>query len=330
MNNSKNNINHIYTQLKKGDRIALGKAITLVESNRQDDQANAIDLLNLCKDSLNKSFRIGVTGSPGVGKSTFINTFVQHLTQSNNKRVAVLTIDPSSQKSKGSILGDKTRMEDIASNEKVFIRPSSSGNTLGGVALKTREAILICEAAGYDYIIVETVGVGQSEISIKDMVDFVFLLVLPTAGDELQGIKRGIMESLDSLIIHKSDGDLKQFAKEAKSKYSNALHYFEFPESGFLPEILTCSSIEKTGFEEIIKTISDYKHVTLSNGFLKEKQRSQLLLWFKEHLNHALIRQLNEKKGALNIIKSAEDAVINKKILPVKASEEIVNRLLNE
>ena len=233
-----------------GDRAGLSQAITLVESTLDEDRIKAEGLLNLILPHAGKSVRIGVTGVPGVGKSTFIENFGSILTNKDHK-VAILAIDPSSQQSKGSILGDKTRMETLSANPKAFIRPSPTGGTLGGVANSTREAILLCEAAGYDVIIVETVGVGQSEIAVKGMTDFFLLLMLAGAGDELQGIKRGIMEMADLVAINKVENDNRKEAMLAKSAYANALHLMPPNNSGWQPEVMTCSALKKEGLKEI-------------------------------------------------------------------------------
>ncbi|WP_296705979.1 methylmalonyl Co-A mutase-associated GTPase MeaB, partial [Algoriphagus sp.] len=225
-----------------GNRVRLSQAITLVESTLDQDLKLASELVQEILPHTGKSIRIGITGVPGVGKSTFIEAFGS-LLLSEGKKLAVLAVDPSSQKSKGSILGDKTRMEKLAADKKAFIRPSPAGTTLGGVAAKTRETILLCEAAGFDVILVETVGVGQSETSVKSMVDFFLLLVLAGAGDELQGIKKGIMEMADGIVIHKAEEDNFAAAKRAKANYQNALHLFPKTESGWIPPVLTASSL---------------------------------------------------------------------------------------
>ncbi|MEQ3690211.1 MAG: methylmalonyl Co-A mutase-associated GTPase MeaB, partial [Flavobacterium sp.] len=224
----------------KGDKTALSRAITLVESTNVSHLEKATEVIQGCLPHANKSVRIGITGVPGVGKSTFIEAFGKHLT-SLGKKVAVLAVDPSSSISHGSILGDKTRMEELVKDENAFIRPSASGDSLGGVARKTREAIILCEACGFDTIVIETVGVGQSETAVHSMVDFFLLLKIAGAGDELQGIKRGIMEMADAIVINKADGDNMAKAKLAKTEFNRALHMFPAKKSGWMPKVTTCS-----------------------------------------------------------------------------------------
>ena len=245
-------------KIESSDLVGLSKGITLIESTLVADRLQAEDLLNRLLPETGKSIRIGITGVPGVGKSTFIESFAEFLIKNYHKKVAVLTIDPSSQQTKGSILGDKTRMEKLAANPNAFIRPSASGSSLGGVAHKTRESLLLCEAAGYDVTIIETVGVGQSETMVKNMTDFFLLLMLPGAGDELQGIKRGIMEMADLLAINKADGDNKTKADLAKGIYTNALHLMPPHRYGWVPKVSTCSSTEGTGIESIWNAINEY------------------------------------------------------------------------
>jgi LAO/AO transport system kinase len=240
-----------------GDRVILAKAISLAESSLTEDQQQTAELLAHLTHK-NTAIRIGITGVPGVGKSTFIEAFGKYVT-SLNKKIAVLTIDPSSQLTKGSILGDKTRMDELSKNPLAFIRPSASGNTLGGTTGRTRECILLCEAAGYEVIVVETVGVGQSETGVKNLVDFFLLLMLAGAGDELQGIKKGIMEMADALVITKADGDNVKRAKEAQADYQHALHLFSDAASGWKPKVLTSSALENKGIKEVWDTILNFK-----------------------------------------------------------------------
>jgi LAO/AO transport system kinase len=275
------------TGILKGDRVVLGKAISLIESNLTKDQEQASQLIDKIIDKTGNSVRIGITGVPGVGKSTFIEAFGKFITD-QKKKIAVLTIDPSSQLTKGSILGDKTRMDDLSKNELAFIRPTASGNTLGGVSNKTREAILLCEAAGYEVIIVETVGVGQSEVAVKSMVDFFLLLMLAGAGDELQGIKKGIMEMADAVVITKADGDNVKHATEAQAEYQHALHLFPSASSGWKPKVLTCSSITKKGISEIWDIILKYKTQTDSSGFFSKNRAQQNTTWLQEYFQYLL------------------------------------------
>ncbi len=233
-----------------GDITALSRAITLIESKNPEHLQKANEVIKKCLPHANKSIRIGITGVPGVGKSTFIESFGKHLTK-RGKKVAVLAVDPSSTITKGSILGDKTRMEDLVKDKNAFIRPSPSGDSLGGVARKTRETIILCEAAGFDTIIIETVGVGQSETAVHSMVDFFLLLKLAGAGDELQGMKRGIIEMADAIAINKADGDNLNKANLAKIEFKRALHLYPEKESEWQPKVVLCSAIEKTGIDEI-------------------------------------------------------------------------------
>lgn len=273
--------------IRSGNRVILSRAITLIESNREEDQRQAEDLLQAILPDTGKSFRLGITGVPGVGKSTFIESFGTLLTE-KGKKLAVLTIDPSSQRTKGSILGDKTRMEELARNPNAFIRPSASGSTLGGVSGKTREVMLLCEAAGFDFIIIETVGVGQSETHVHGMVDFFLLLMLAGAGDELQGIKKGIMEMADSVVINKADGDNLKQAKRAKVEYQNALHLFPANPSGWIPQVKTCSALDKSGLEEVFEMLTKFQTQVVGNGFFDKNRANQQVSWFKENLNELL------------------------------------------
>jgi LAO/AO transport system kinase len=264
----------------KKDIAVLSRAITLAESSREEHQQLARQIIDRILPNTGHSVRIGITGVPGVGKSTFIESFGQLLLQKGH-RVAVLAIDPSSTLSKGSILGDKTRMEKLSAQENVFIRPSPSGGSLGGVTQKTRETILLCEAAGFDHILIETVGVGQSETEAHRLTDFFLLLMLAGAGDELQGIKRGIMEMADGIAITKADGSNIDKAKSARAEYARAIHLFPPTESGWIPEVKTCSAIENKGVNEIYEMIGKFVRHTKANGFFEEKRTQQNLAWFE-------------------------------------------------
>jgi LAO/AO transport system kinase len=271
-----------------GDISILSRAITLVESTKEEHRAVSEKIIDGIIHKTGNSFRLGITGVPGVGKSTFIESFGLHLT-SNGHKLAVLAIDPSSQKSKGSILGDKTRMEKLSVHPSVYIRPSPSSGTLGGVARKTYETILLCEAAGFDFIIIETVGVGQSEISVSQMTDFFLLLMLAGAGDELQGIKRGIMEMADSIAITKADGNNTQKAKNARTEYAHAMHLFPPSESGWIPKVTTCSSIQNEGIKEIYDILEEYKRLTISTSFFRKKRNEQLKGWLHQSISDLLL-----------------------------------------
>ncbi len=270
-----------------GDRVILSQAITLVESTAPAHHLMAQQIIEGCLPHSGKAIRIGITGVPGVGKSTFIEALGKHLTAAG-KQLAVLAIDPSSSRTKGSILGDKTRMEELSVDPLAFIRPSPSAGSLGGVARKTRESIILCEAAGFDVIFVETVGVGQSEIAVHAMVDFFLLLMLAGAGDELQGIKRGIMEMADAIFINKADGDNLRKARLAMGEYKNALHLFPPTESGWMPQVGTCSAQTREGIAKVWETITAYMNFTQQNGYFDQKRREQKKLIMYETINDGL------------------------------------------
>jgi len=281
----------IIENIQNGDTLALSKAITLCESTLEREQKIAQNIIEALSEKNGNSIRIGVTGVPGVGKSTFINSFGKMLT-SKGKKVAVLAIDPTSEKTHGSILGDKSRMDELATDKNAFIRPSPTGGTLGGVANKSRENIILCEAAGFDVILIETVGVGQSETTVSNLVDFFLLLMLAGAGDELQGIKRGIMEMADAILINKADGDNLQKAKNAMLQYKSALHLFPALQNGWTPQVNTCSGLEKIGLKEIWETIEKHNSQMRANGFFTENRKEQNNFW----LHHAIKEELGNKK----------------------------------
>lgn len=270
-----------------GNRTVLSQAITLVESSLAVHAKQAQEIIEKCLPFAGKSLRVGITGVPGVGKSTFIEALGIHLT-TKGRKLAVLAIDPSSERSKGSILGDKTRMEQLSVDENAFIRPSPSAGSLGGVARKTRETIILCEAAGFDTIFIETVGVGQSETAVHSMVDFFLLLMLAGAGDELQGIKRGIMEMADAIAITKSDGNNFQKAELAAIQYKNALHLFPKSPSNWTPEVLLCSSVNGFGIDAIWETILEYEKLTKENQYFNYRRSEQAKYWMYETINEAL------------------------------------------
>ena len=280
-------VDALITSILKKDVTALSRAITLIESKNAKHKNIADTILKRCLPHANKSIRIGITGVPGVGKSTFIEAFGKHLT-SLQKRVAVLAIDPSSTITKGSILGDKTRMEDLVKDENAFIRPSASGNSLGGVARKTRETIILCEAAGFDVIIIETVGVGQSETTVHSMVDFFLLLKLAGAGDELQGIKRGIIEMADTIAINKADGDNLKQAKLAKVEFNRALHLYPEKSSNWQPKVTLCSALKNEGIDAIWEIILEYIEVTTKNNFFSQKRHEQNKFWLIQTIEDQL------------------------------------------
>lgn len=266
----------------------LSRAITLVESRLLSDQELAQEVINAVLPHSGNSVRIGITGVPGVGKSTFIEAFGNYLIKEESKKLAVLAIDPTSQRSGGSILGDKTRMEALSMNAQAYIRPSPAGKSLGGVTKSTRESIILCEAAGFDTIFVETVGVGQSETAVHAMVDFFLLLMLAGAGDELQGIKRGIMEMADAIAITKADGANINKARAAKAEYQNALHLYPLAPSGWVPKVSICSALQNTGLDSIWETVTDYLKLTSDNSFFEKKRRDQNLQWMYEAIRQGL------------------------------------------
>ncbi len=296
-----------------GDTIALSKAITLCESTLQKDQKKAQNIIEACTNKEKESIRIGITGVPGVGKSTFINSFGKMLT-AKGKRVAVLAIDPTSEKTQGSILGDKSRMTDLVKDKNAFIRPTPSAGTLGGVASKTRENILLCESAGFDIILIETVGVGQNETQVNNLVDFFLLLMLSGAGDELQGIKRGIIEMADAILINKADGDNVQNAKKAMLQYKSALHLFPANANGWQVEVDCCSALEKIGLDKAWRAIEKHNSQMQKNGFFAEIRNAQKIFWLhntiKEELGKKRYTQLNENGE----IKKMAERLLNKEI----------------
>jgi LAO/AO transport system kinase len=287
LNTSRPGLKEYEKGILEGDRVMLAKAITLIESTLPDDQNLAGNVLDAVISHTGNSIRIGITGAPGAGKSTFIETFGKKII-SSGQRLAVLTVDPTSQITGGSILGDKTRMQELAKDPRAFIRPSPSGHTLGGVASHTREAILLCEAAGFNHVIVETVGTGQSETAIKSMVDFFLLLMQPGAGDELQGIKKGIVEMADAIAVTKADGDHLKRAQATQADFRHALHVQLPQPSGWTPGVVTCSAIEGTGIAEILLMIHDFRKQMSENGYFAANREKQHTLWFREHFNYLL------------------------------------------
>ena len=281
--------------LQKGDITVLSKAITLVESTRDEDQQLAAEILEAVLPGTGKSFRLGVTGVPGVGKSSFIESIGQRIAE-RGKKLAVLAVDPSSVKSGGSILGDKTRMENLSVRPGVFIRPSPSGSKLGGVTRASFETILLCEAAGFDFIIVETVGVGQSDVAVSRICDIFLLLMLAGAGDQLQGIKRGIMEMADALVITKADGDNALKAKAARADYAQAMHFLQEHEAGWIPPTLTCSALTGEGLNELLDVLENYQHTMVNSGYFIEKRQQQMFEILKENLDEKLLRKIYHEK----------------------------------
>ncbi len=304
-----------------GDRVVLSRAITLIESHLEADKPLAQEVLENILPHTGGSVRVGITGVPGVGKSTFIEVFGGFVT-ALNKKIAVLAVDPTSQLTKGSIMGDKTRMEQLAHNPLAYIRPSPSRQTLGGVAHKTRETILLCEAAGFEVIVVETVGVGQSETVVKNMTDFFLLLMLAGAGDELQGIKRGIMEMADAIAITKADGNNVAASKLAALDYQNALHLYPPNGSGWFAPVLTCSAVNQTGIADLWKIIEKHQEVTKENGFYDRNRQNQNLEWMHSHIKQVLEDRFYENKNVKNWLISIENAVRDGSVLPLRAAIE--------
>ena len=283
----KQEVAQLFAGIKNSDKTALSRSITLIESTTAHHQIMAKKLIALCLPLANKSQRIGITGVPGVGKSTFIEAFGTLLTSLDHK-VAVLAVDPSSTLSKGSILGDKTRMEELVKDNNAFIRPSASGDSLGGVARKTRETIILCEAAGFDTIVIETVGVGQSETTVHSMTDFFLLLKLAGAGDELQGIKRGIIEMADTIVINKADGENVKAAKLAKVEFNRALHLYPPKESQWTPKTVTCSAINAEGIKEVYDIIRSYMDKTKASNYFQLKRTEQNKFWLLQTIESQL------------------------------------------
>ncbi len=271
----------------RGERVRLAQAITLIESSRPDHQQRALEVVEACLPHAGRAWRLGVTGVPGVGKSTFIEALGQHVIERGH-RVAVLAIDPTSKLSGGSILGDKTRMEKLAAHPQAFIRPSPAGSQLGGVAARTREAIILCEAAGYDLVLVETVGVGQSETAVHSMVDCFLLLLLPGGGDELQGIKRGIVEMADILAVNKADGERLALAREAQRAYRNALQLLPPHPAGWKPRVLLCSARTGSGIAEVWQAVEAFFAQAHSSGYLQQNRKRQAHFWLHENIDQRL------------------------------------------
>ena len=321
-------VNEYISEIKSGNTVFLSKAITLIESINAKHKEKANEILQGCLSHQNKSVRIGITGVPGVGKSTFIEALGNYLTSSGNK-VAVLAVDPSSSISKGSILGDKTRMEDLVKNQDAFIRPSPSGNSLGGVARKTRETIMLCEAAGYNIIIVETVGVGQSETAVHSMVDFFLLLKLAGAGDQLQGIKRGIIEMADAIVINKADGDNIKRAKLARTEFKRALQLYPPSDSGWIPQVTTCSAIKRDNIDGVWNIVSDFLKISYENDSFQKRRTHQNKFWLLQTIEEQLKDNFYQHPKIKNTLKSYIEQVELGSLSPFKAAEELLRILEN-
>ncbi len=311
------------SEILAGNITFLSRAITLIESTNKEHQEKANIILEKCLPYANKSIRIGITGVPGVGKSTFIEVFGKHLTN-NGRKVAVLAVDPSSSINRGSILGDKTRMEELVNDQNAFIRPSPSGNSLGGVAQKTRESIILCEAAGFNTIIIETVGVGQSETMVHSMVDFFLLLKIAGAGDELQGIKRGIIEMADAIVINKSDGENIKNTKIAKIEFNRALHLYPPKENGWQPKILTASALKNKGIDTVLDMIEEYISLAKKNKFFNIKRNNQNTFWLQSTIQQSLYDSFFKNNNISNALQEEIDLLKNGKTTPFTSAKKLL------
>jgi LAO/AO transport system kinase len=317
-------LDYYVSGIERKDRVVLAKAITLIESTLPSDQELASRLIERIVPMTGRSIRVGITGAPGVGKSTFIESFGKHITEIG-KKVAVLTIDPSSQRTKGSILGDKTRMEELSTNPNAFIRPSSSGDALGGVAHKTRESMLLCEAAGYDIILIETVGVGQSEVMVKSMTDFFLLLMLPGSGDELQGIKKGIMEMADMVVITKADGENLSKAKQSQTEFQHAIHLLYHQVTPWLPKVITASSVTFSGIPDVYNTIEEFVSQMTESGDFVRNRAEQNISYMHEFFNHLLKRELTSSPELQEKTQGLEELVLSNKLSPGEAGKRLMS-----
>ncbi|NJL13944.1 MAG: methylmalonyl Co-A mutase-associated GTPase MeaB [Microscillaceae bacterium] len=307
----------------KGDRVMLGRAITLIESRHPAHKVLARTLMARLMPHTGHSLRIGITGVPGVGKSTFIEALGKQIVAAGH-RLAVLAIDPSSSRSRGSIMGDKTRMESLSIDPRAFIRPSPAQNSLGGVARKTRETMLLCEAAGFDIIFIETVGVGQSETLVHGMVDFFLLLMLAGAGDELQGIKRGIMEMAHALVINKADGENQQAAQVARAEYESALHLFPAAPSNWSPRVKTCSALKNQGIQDVFDMFLEYEKTTKQNGFFYQNRQQQNLTWMYETIHIALEESFYQHPAVKQMLPILSEKVAKGELPPLEAAQALL------
>lgn len=318
-------VDEYFEGIRAGNRTLLARAITLVESSLPKHQEIAQELIHRCLPYSGKSIRLGITGVPGAGKSTFIESFGVRLHQHFKRKIAVLAIDPSSQVSGGSILGDKTRMTELSVAENVFIRPSPSGCSLGGVTQKTRETVLICEAAGFDTILIETVGVGQSETAVHGMVDFFLLLMLAGAGDELQGIKRGIMEMADGIAITKADGNNMHRANLARVEYQNALHLFPPNPWHWTPRVVTTSALERQGIDEVWQMVIEFEAKLKEGGFWEARRKEQLRNWMVESIHQGLLQDFHSNEAVQSEYSDLERDVVLGKFSPFQAAKRLVH-----
>ena len=310
-------------QVRAGDRRALAKAITLVESTREDHREEASTLLEALMPYSGDSIRLGISGAPGAGKSTFIEVFGNHIIEQGHS-VAVLAVDPSSAVTGGSILGDKTRMETLAFAEKAFVRPSPAGKTLGGVTRRTRESMLICEAAGFDVILVETVGVGQSETAVADMADMFLLLLSPSGGDELQGIKRGIMELADLVLVNKADGDQSAAAAQTQSDYRSAIHFMKSRFDHWQPPVMTCSALKNQGIEDVWDKVTEFSLALSAKGQLAKLRTQQSKAWMWSETAESLIADLKADPNVKNLVPDLEAAVLEGTLPATIAAQRLV------
>lgn len=309
----------------KGDVTTLSRAVTLVESVKPEHQVLAQQVIEKCLPYSGNSIRVGISGVPGAGKSTSIDAFGLHILEKHGGKLAVLAIDPSSERSKGSILGDKTRMENLSVHPDSFIRPSPSAGSLGGVARKTRETIILCEAAGFDKIFVETVGVGQSETAVHSMVDFFLLIQLAGTGDELQGIKRGIMEMADGIVINKADGDNLERAKLAATQFRNALHLFPAPESGWTPQVMTYSGFYNIGVKEIWDMVYQYMDFVKDNGYFAYRRNEQSKYWMYETINEHLRDSFYQNARIESMLAEQENQVLQGNLTSFAAAQKLLD-----
>lgn len=318
------NVPQLLAAVLNGNMTALSRSITYIESRAEAHKEIAQRIIDGCLPHANASLRLGITGVPGVGKSTFIEA-LGNLLIALGKKVAVLAVDPTSGLSHGSILGDKTRMDTLSVNPKAFIRPSASGDSLGGVARKTREAIILCEAAGYDVIIVETVGVGQSEVAVHSMTDFFLLLKLAGAGDELQGIKRGIIEMADAILINKADGEMEKAAAQAKNAFARALHLYPPKASEWQPKVATCSALQNTGVAKAWEIVENYLKITQNNGYFEQNRKNQNVYWLRQSIENALKDDFYGKKEIKDSFPEYLDRINAGELTPFQAAVELLS-----
>jgi len=317
-------VEELADKIRAGDRRALARAITLVESRREDHRLSAEKLLDLLLSKTGKSIRLGISGPPGVGKSTFIEAFGQYLID-NEHKVAVLAIDPSSKISGGSILGDKTRMTELAKRKEAYIRPSPAGDTLGGVARRTREALLLCEAAGFDVVIVETVGVGQSETAVAEMTDMFLLLLSPAGGDDLQGVKRGVMELADLLIVNKADGDLATAAERTASDYAHALRLMHALHADWQPSVVKCSALKGEGMAVVWDKVQAFRKATTKSGEFDSRRRDQAKNWLWQEVSDGLLDRVKSDPDLANRLAKLETKVGQRKASPAAAARQLLS-----